>query len=172
MPKVNYENLVNELVAKLKKNEIKFVSYEDKPKWLSFAFAFLKFFSKIDYKHYTQCINKTIYLPYDWKNRSRRQQYYTLVHEATHAIQFKKYGLFLMSLLYLFIPFPVVFAWFRAKFEREAKRNVFLEKKKLNEPVLHELEMPSYISTFSSSSYLWMWPFKKQLKRWYRKDAC
>lgn len=42
----------------------------------------------------------------------------TLQHEREHLRQFKKFGLFVMLILYVFVFFPIGLAWFRAKFER------------------------------------------------------
>jgi hypothetical protein len=53
--------------------------------------------------------------------------YQTISHELTHVAQFKKYGLgsvwlgvIVQSILYLLLPIPMGFAYFRYKFESEA----------------------------------------------------
>lgn len=112
-------------------------------------------------------IGNKVYVPDSWDDRSEIVKCVTLRHERIHMRQSKRYGRLLFSLLYLLLPLPVVFAWFRKKFEQEAYEESF---KALYEYIGEEAFTEAYknhiIDHFITSSYFWMWPFKESIKSW------
>ena len=92
----------------------------------------------------------------------------TLRHEREHLRQFKKYGRFLMYVLYISFP-PILFAWGRA---------LLIEKPAFLEELRARYErMPNYVQAdyyknqwikhFTGPAYLWMWILRKQVSDWY-----
>jgi hypothetical protein len=91
-----------------------------------------------------------------------------LQHEREHLLDFKRFGVFLMFVLYVFAFFPVGLAWGRAWIERKGFIASLRAKYVCDR---HWAEHSSYrdwwISRFTGSSYIWQWPFKKQVARWF-----
>lgn len=91
-----------------------------------------------------------------------------LKHEREHLLDFKRFGVFLMFLIYVFVFFPVGLAWGRAWIERkgyiESLRAKFVCDRAWAE---HSSYRDWWIGRFTGSSYIWQWPFKKQVARWF-----
>jgi len=110
-----------------------------------------------------------IYVPSDWEQFPVMSKISILRHERIHMRQAKKYGRFMFSVLYLFVPFPVGIAYFRKKFEQEAYEESLKAVyewrgvKALESPELKE----RILKHFTSAEYFWMWPFQKNLESWY-----
>ena len=114
-------------------------------------------------------IGRTVYTTADWDALDPDQRFVMLRHEAVHLRQFRRFTLPGMAILYLLIPLPMGFAWFRARFEKEA----YAESIR----AAAEVWGPSYprtasyrahvIGQFTGPSYGWMWPFVRQIERWY-----
>lgn len=125
--------------------------------------------------HFTTTLGKTVYYPVGWKiENAGRGSAVTLRHERKHILQFLKYGLgnatlgtIIMGFLYLFIPFPVFFAWFRYKFEREAYVESYTTKLTLGLPA----KVDSYIEYLTGADYFWAWIFKRQVKAWFLENC-
>lgn len=157
-----------------KKKEILDQGYKIKmsrPWWLRASFKILNFFTGQNYSNYTQAIGKTIYPAKNWVYFTNYSRFYVLVHEHQHLKQFKKYSTPLMAFLYLFFPLPIGLAYFRAKFEREAMKEVLRMKRSLGEEIIVNFVKEDYIRRFSGATYLYPWPFKKQIKRWVEEDC-
>jgi hypothetical protein len=67
--------------------------------------------------HYHTVIGDTLYLPARWDETSAADKMITLRHERVHLRQRRRYGLPLMSLLYLLFPLPLFLAYGRARIE-------------------------------------------------------
>lgn len=109
-----------------------------------------------------------VYVPASWTQLDVRSQIEVLRHERVHMRQAKRYGRFLFSLLYLALPFPIGVAYFRKKFEQEAYEESLRVKyeyygKKAFTPKLKE----STLAHFTTAQYFWMWPWRKDLEKWY-----
>jgi len=149
--------------------------YRDKPWWLSFPFR-LPLLRNLNWNNYTQTIGGNIYLAANWDRISPTNQLFILIHERIHLLQFQKYGIFLMSFLYLFLFFPIGLAYFRARFEREALREtirVRVEYYGEHHGELHFVRRSMtkrYLQFFTTSAYLYMWPFKRTVLRWFEED--
>jgi len=100
----------------------------------------------------------------DWEDRL----WALLRHEGKHLEDFKRFGVFLMFVIYIFIFFPVGLAWGRAWIERKGYIESLRAKFVCDQ---HWAEDPRYrvwwIERFTGSSYIWQWPFKKQVAKWF-----
>jgi len=118
---------------------------------------------------YQTTIGRTVYVTADWDELPIDQRYVTLRHEAVHLRQFRRLTLPVMAVLYLLVPLPVGLAYFRARFEREA----YAESIRAAAEVWGETAPrdPAYrariVAQFIGPSYLWMWPFRRSIERWY-----
>jgi len=93
-----------------------------------------------------------------------------MMHERIHMRQRNRYGGFLFSFLYLFFPFPIFFAYYRMKFEKEAYEETMYAVVLVYDNDAAEMLRASrdhIVSHFTSATYFWMWPFKKSIERWY-----
>lgn len=122
---------------------------------------------------YATTIGNKIYMPKTWWDGATEQQRLILLrHEEVHVRQMKKYSVVFFFFLYLFVFFPVGLGYFRAKFEKEA----YSETLRARHEYWGENSISSHqcrnwvIQQFTSSTYGWMWPFKKHLNRWYDKQ--
>ena len=118
---------------------------------------------------YHTVIGDTLYVPSCWDDSSCISKIILLRHERVHLRQRRRYGTLLMTLGYLLWPFPVGLAYGRARLEweayRETLRAIFeLEgAEALKSPSLRE----AMVKRFSGPDYLWMWPFERQVGRWF-----
>jgi hypothetical protein len=121
-------------------------------------------------------IGTTVYVPVTWYapyhgsvKMSDVSKIIILRHERVHMGQKKLYGSFLFSLAYLFLPFPVVFALCRTRFEKQGYEESMRATAEL--VGIESLDNPLYrrhmIRHFISAEYFWMWPFRKSIERWY-----
>lgn len=117
---------------------------------------------------YVTTIGMRIYLPDGWHERSAADRYIVLRHEVVHLQQFKRFGVVLMSLIYLLPFFPMGLAYGRAHLEWEAYAETLRavrDVRGLNaarSKTLHN----HIVRQFVSAAYGWMWPFPKQVQRW------
>jgi hypothetical protein len=123
--------------------------------------------------NYTTTIADTIYFPLGWKQEDADElDYITLCHELKHVERYRTLGLGSVTLgfaiflvLYLFLPLPILFAWFRYAFEREA----YLESYEAAKRVGLQPKIDYYVKLLTGKSYLWAWPFKLLVRRWFMK---
>jgi len=113
-------------------------------------------------------IGNKVYVPETWDNNTLTSKAEIIRHERIHMRQAKRYGRFLFSLLYLALPLPTVFAYFRKKFEQEAYEESLKALYEYHgESVFTPRLKNFFISHFVSANYFWMWPFQKNLESWY-----
>ena len=125
--------------------------------------------------HFTTTIGRTVYYPIDWeRDKAGPYDYVILKHERKHVRQVEKIcpsnftvGLIIYGFLYFLIFLPIGLAWFRYKFEREA----YLESYQACKEVGIKPDVNHYIKVLTGPSYLWTWPFKKSVKRWFYKHC-
>tara|TARA_Y100000310_G_scaffold345780_1_gene469768 strand:+ start:2102 stop:2683 length:582 start_codon:yes stop_codon:yes gene_type:complete len=125
-------------------------------------------FQKYFMTNYVTTINNTIYVPSSWDNLDDRSKIVILRHERIHLVQKKKYTFFLFTLLYLFLPFPMFFAYFRTKFEKEAYEETIRVKAALyGRNSIRRPEFKSFlVKQFTTPMYGWMWIFKGSIENW------
>jgi len=113
-------------------------------------------------------IGNKIYVPNSWDGYSNSTKAITVRHERIHMRQARKYGKFMFSLLYLLSPVPMVFAYFRTMFEKEAYEESL---RAYNEYYGAKFFTPSLrtsvVEHFTTAEYAWMWPWKRQIEQWY-----
>ena len=113
-------------------------------------------------------IGNKVYVPGTWGNATLTSKAEIIRHERVHMRQAKRYGRFLFSFLYLVVPLPTAFAYFRKKFEQEAyeeslKALYEYHGEKIFTPSLKE----GMLAHFTTAQYFWMWPWRKDLEKWY-----
>jgi hypothetical protein len=119
--------------------------------------------------HYHTVIGDTLYVPSSWESTSAVRKMITLRHERVHLRQRRRYSFIGMAILYLVPILPIGLALGRARLEWEAYRETLratfeLEgRQALLDPALRE----HVVSQFVGAAYGWMWPFRRQVERWY-----
>ena len=118
---------------------------------------------------YHTTMGQRVYVAASWDNLSPESKYQVLRHERVHIRQFRKYTFLGMGFLYLFVPCPFGFAFFRAKFEKEGYAESIRAAAEVHgiEHVASTSFRDNVIQQFTSSAYGWMWPFPKRLGDWY-----
>mgnify|MGYP001821572171 CR=1 FL=1 len=118
---------------------------------------------------YQTTIGQRVYVTDDWDQQPAERRYITMRHELIHIRQFARFTLPGLALLYVLFPAPLGLAYLRARFEWEAYTETIRATAEVSgleaarSPALRE----RIISQFTGPSYGWMWPFRKQLERWY-----
>jgi hypothetical protein len=119
--------------------------------------------------HYHTVIGDTLYVPASWPQASDIDRAILLRHELIHLRQRRRYGFFGMAFLYLIPFFPIGLAYGRARLEWEAYVETLRATRQLLGP--EAVESPELrariIERFMGPAYGWMWPFRRQLQRWY-----
>lgn len=118
---------------------------------------------------YQTTIGKTVYVTSDWDDWDPDRRYVTLRHEAVHLRQFRRLTLPVMAFLYIFVPLPLGLAYFRARLEMEAYADGIRASAEVWGPAYPRApEVREHvIEQFLGPSYGWMWPFRRQVERWY-----
>lgn len=119
-------------------------------------------------------LGRDIYWPLGWSRQHiSKEDYITLRHELKHVHRFRQLGLgcytlgiIVFGLLYLFVPLPVLFAWFRYYFEREA----YLESYRAAKEVGLQPNIMMFVDLLSGPKYLWTWVIRSQVKKWFLKN--
>lgn len=116
----------------------------------------------------TTTIGYTVYTPTKWEALSEETKEEVLRHERVHMRQKARYG-FWFYLLYLALPVPILFAYFRTKFEQEAYAESmrFIARKHGVAVICTEKYKEWMIGNFTGSSYLWAWVLRRQVETWY-----
>ena len=118
---------------------------------------------------YHTVIGDTLYVPAKWERMNDLERAVLLRHERVHLRQRRRWGTLLMTFLYL-IPFlPLGLAYGRARIEWEAYTETLratAELAGLDAARSGELRR-QIIERFTGPDYGWMWPFERQVARWY-----
>ena len=119
--------------------------------------------------HFHTVIGDTLYVPPGWKSTAPRDKVVTLRHERIHLRQRRRLSFIGMAVIYLLLPLPLFLAYGRARLEWEAYAETIRATLELHgreaarSPMLRE----HILRQFTSANYGWMWPFRRQLERWY-----
>ena len=117
----NYGAYLEKLTEEFPKFDLKKKSESKLMKFLSLLLKIISFGNMKNFMDkYITTIGYTVYVPDGWANKPDDDKIIILRHEAVHMRQRERLGFVLMSLIYLFFIFPVVFAIGRATLEREA----------------------------------------------------
>ena len=146
--------------------------------WLLYIVTFTIYKREHFLEDFATTIGNRVGFPPSWSYRSVA---YVMPHEARHVWQSKACGLFISAwvglplffLLYILLPIPLGFAWFRYFFEKDATRATIKELIKQHEPIEECLEecydQARYSATrVASADYLWSVPKQMAIKG-YRK---
>jgi len=118
--------------------------------------------------HFVTTLGNTVYLPTNWSEATTASQLATLRHERVHMRQSASLGRLKFSLLYALAPFPVLFSYYRMKFEMEAyEESIRVYVKEYGKEFLTPEVREGFIRHFTSSEYLWMWPWRSRIEAWY-----
>jgi hypothetical protein len=118
---------------------------------------------------YYTVIGDRLYVPAGWDEVDPVSAVIVLRHERVHLRQRRRYTMPLFMLLYLFLPFPVGLAYGRARIEWEAYTETLRATRELAglDAVKSPFLRARIVRQFTSGAYLWMWPFRKTVERWY-----
>jgi hypothetical protein len=158
-------------MGKLRSEFPKLEIHEERPRWLDWIFH-LPLIEKFEWYNSTQAIGDYVFLSDQWEEKSPAAQMEILRHERQHLLQFQKYGLFLMAVLYLFVFFPIGLAYYRAKFERQGYAESLAARVEYEgaTELVRESSLGHYLRTFTGPTYLWMWPFREKVEEWFEID--
>lgn len=118
---------------------------------------------------YYTVLGDTLYVPPGWVQTSPVHRVITLRHERVHLRQRRRYGFPLMAFLYLIPFFPLGLAYGRARLEWEAYEETLRATAELMglEAARSPALRARIVGRFVGPDYGWMWPFPKQVGRWY-----
>ena len=119
--------------------------------------------------HYHTVIGNTLYVPLSWGSASDVDRAILLRHERVHLRQRRRFGNVLMTFLYLVPFFPIGLAYGRARLEWEAYAETLRATAELCglQAVRASTLRDKIVGRFTGSAYGWMWPFQRQVNRWY-----
>jgi hypothetical protein len=117
---------------------------------------------------FTTTVGYVVYTPSLWGGWSEKAKLMILRHERVHMRQRKAKGSFWFSISYLLLPFPILWAYYRMKYEMEAYEETLKAKWEYYgirgfTPEARE----AMISRFTGPSYFWTWPWRKRIEAWY-----
>lgn len=119
--------------------------------------------------HYHTVIGYTLFVPGSWAALSNVQKLILLRHERVHLRQRRRMSFLGMAFIYLVPWFPLGLAYGRARLEWEAYTETLRATYELLGPAAaHDPALRCHIlRRFCGPDYGWMWPFPRQLDRWY-----
>ena len=116
----------------------------------------------------TTTIGFTVYTPEIWDALPEFDRAAILRHERVHMRQSRRMGSLRFKLYYLFWFFPIGFAWGRMKLEMEAyEESIRTRVEYAGKESLNDAYRESMIKHFTGASYVWTWPWRKRIERWY-----
>jgi len=134
------------------------------------ALRLLTFGAQRDYlTRYHTVLGTTLYVPYSWDATADEDRVIVLRHERVHLRQRRRYGMLLMSFLYLVPFFPIGLAYGRARLEWEAYRETLRATAELRglDSVREGSLRQMIVERFTGGAYGWMWPFPARIRAWY-----
>lgn len=165
----NYEKLLAEIKEEFSDFE---VVKKSESRLMKSIDAFLKIATlgkmKSFMDSFVTTVGNTVYVPDGWSTRSTASKAITMRHERVHMRQSKSIGRFKFSLLYLLAPVPVVWAYYRTKFEKEGYEESLRAYNEYYGKKFFTLALREHVvNHFVSAEYFWMWPWKKSIEQWY-----
>lgn len=124
--------------------------------------------------HYATAIGTRIGVPEDWVHKSSSQKYEILLHELQHIQQYRTAGFgslwlgtVFVGIGYLLLPLPIGLAWCRAACEKAAYRESIRAIVQCHGRSTAEIYKDVIVQQFTGVNYLYMWPFKQHMERWF-----
>lgn len=118
---------------------------------------------------YHTVIGETLYVPDTWDSMGCRDKIILLRHERIHLRQKRRLTFVGLAFVYLVPWFPFGLAYGRARLEWEAYAETLRATAELLGPdAARDAGLRAHIvARFCGPDYGWMWPFPKQVERWY-----
>lgn len=118
---------------------------------------------------YHTVLGDTLYVPSAWDNTPHVDKMITLRHERVHLRQRRRYTFVGMAFIYMIPLLPIGLAYGRARLEWEAYTETLRATWELRgEAAARDPALRRHIlARFTGPDYAWMWPFPRQLNRWY-----
>lgn len=132
-------------------------------------------FGKIDFmnRFFSTFGNRVGTTP-SWEAMWAGTKYEILLHELEHMRQKKVlglgniwFGMIVMGFAYLFLPFPIGLAWCRAYFEKKGYEQSIRALIQVSGLFYARAAKENIVRNFTGPSYLFMWPFKSSIERWF-----
>jgi hypothetical protein len=117
--------------------------------------------------HFTTVVGCKVYVPSNWEDFNKKS---ILRHERVHMRQAKRVGRIWFSIAYVMLWFPIGLAYFRMKWEQEAYEETmrFVAERKGGMAMLeHDGYRERMVKRFTGHKYVWTWPFRKSVEKWY-----
>ena len=118
-------------------------------------------------EHVVTTIGRRIYVPRSWGSWPREHRVDILRHELVHVAQFERWGVLPFLVAYLLLPLPIGLAWCRMRLEREAYEESIRCAWARGGRAATDALRSRVVGQFLSAGYLWMWPFRASVARWY-----
>lgn len=117
---------------------------------------------------FTTTIGYVVYTPTAWDGWSERGKIAILRHERVHMKQRKEKGGFWFSVSYLLLPFPILWAYYRMKYEMEAyEESMRVLWEYQGERAFTADYRFRMVRHFTTAEYFWTWPWRKRIECWY-----
>lgn len=116
---------------------------------------------------YVTTLGATVYVPPDFHAWSEEARVIVLHHERVHLVQFRRLGWPLMALLYGLLLLPAGLALGRARIEWRAYQATIRATLQIRGEEAARALRPEILRRFTGPDYLWMWPFPRQVGRWF-----
>ena len=118
---------------------------------------------------YHTVIGDTLFVPDSWATLPDTDKLILLRHERVHLRQRRRLTFLGLAFLYLVPWFPIGLAYGRARLEWEAYTETLRATYELLGPeAAHHPQLRRHIlERFTGPDYGWMWPFPRQVNRWY-----
>ncbi len=118
---------------------------------------------------YHTVVGETLYVPDVWDAMSDVDKVILLRHERVHLRQKRRLTFLGLAFVYLVPILPLGLAYGRARLEWEAYVETLRATYELlgREAVLSPRLRAHILERFRGPDYGWMWPFPRQLDRWY-----
>ncbi len=120
---------------------------------------------------YHTVIGETLYVPHSWNYMRDVDKVILLRHERVHLRQKRRWTFLGLAFIYLVPWFPIGLAYGRARLEWEAYVETLRATSELlgieaaRSPHLRR----QIVARFCGPDYGWMWPFPRQIERWYEE---
>jgi hypothetical protein len=165
-----YERVVEALMVEFP--DFKIVAKKDS-KLMKAIDVFLKLvtfgFSISFMSGFTTTIGYTVYTPSTWDDRSYLSRAETLRHESVHMQQLARMGWPGFLFMYLIFVLPGGLALGRFLLESEAyEESLRAVADYYGVEALRDEDLrKNTVGHFVGAEYFWMWPFRKNVERWY-----
>lgn len=164
-----YDDFVRSLAVRGRPVRIVLKSSAKHQRWVDRALRVLSLGGQDRYlTDYVTTLGHVIYVPDEWERWEHGHRLAILRHELIHVEQFERFGVLGMSLLYGLVPFPIGFAYVRARLELEAYRETIRATAEISglEEATSVALREHIVERFVGPDYLYMWPFRRTVTGW------